>query len=226
MPTVLAPRAAALRGFGPVGILAILIIVLAGNIFPGGIALPLGAVLVLAWAKASETPWAEIGYAPPKRWALTVAGGIVLGATLKLVLKIVVMPLLGAPAINSTYHYLAGNRAALPAAMWAMLVAGFGEETVFRGFFFERLGKLLGSGAGARIGIVLITSLLFGLAHLPDQGLAGAEQAWITGLVFGSVFALTGRIWLSMISHAAFDLTALTIIYLDLETAAAHLLFR
>lgn len=29
-----------------------------------------------------------------------------------------------------------------------------------------------------------------------------------------------------MMAHATFDLTALVIIYLDLETRAAHLLFR
>lgn len=218
--------AADLRGFGPAGILAILLIALTGNIFPGGVALPLGALLVLGWASLSQTPWEEIGYRRPRSWIISVVGGVLSGAALKLVLKIMVMPLLGAPPINPAFHYLAGNRAMLPAAIWAMLVAGFGEETVFRGFFFERLGKLLGSGTPAKAGIVLITSLLFGLAHLPNQGLPGAEQAWITGLTFGTVFAVTGRIWFPMVAHAAFDLTAVTIIYLDLETRAAHLLFR
>ncbi|HUL68950.1 MAG TPA: CPBP family intramembrane glutamic endopeptidase, partial [Gemmatimonadales bacterium] len=60
-------------------------------------------------------------------------------------MKGVIMPLLGAPPINPVYHYLTRNSALLPAAIWAMLVAGFGEETVFRGFLFERFGKLFGS---------------------------------------------------------------------------------
>jgi hypothetical protein len=42
--------------------------------------------------------------------------------------------------------------------------------------------------------IVLLTTAVFGLAHYPDQGLAGVEQATITGLVFGTIFAVTGRI--------------------------------
>lgn len=121
-----------LRGFGPAGILAILLIALSGNIFPGDVALPLGALLVLGWARLSHTPWEEIGYRRPRSWIVTVAGGALFGAALKLVLKIIVMPLLGAPPINPAYHYLAGNQAMLPAAIWAMLVAGFGEETVFR----------------------------------------------------------------------------------------------
>ena len=104
--------------------------------------------------------------------------------------------------------------------------AGFGEETVLRGFLFERLGKLLGRGAGATIAIVLLTSAWFGLIHYPGQGFAGAEQAVITGLVFGSIFAITGRIWLPIFAHAAFDLTAVFIIYRNLESYVAHLVFR
>ncbi len=45
-------------------------------------------------------------------------------------------------------------------------------------------------------------------------------------LVFGTIFAVTGRIWMLMIAHAAFDLTALWIIYWDLETKVAHFFFK
>ena len=38
----------------------------------------------------------------------------------------------------------------LPLATYAMIRAGFSEETVFRGFLFERLGKLLGGSARAK----------------------------------------------------------------------------
>ena len=114
----------------------------------------------------------------------------------------------------------------LAAAAWAMIAAGFGEETVFRGYLFERLGKLFGSSVGAKAAIVLLTSGLFALAHYSDQGLAGVEQATVTGLVFGAIFAVTGRIWMLMCAHAAFDLTALAIIYWNLEADVAHLLFK
>jgi membrane protease YdiL (CAAX protease family) len=114
----------------------------------------------------------------------------------------------------------------LPAAVWAMFAAGFGEETVFRGYLFERFGKLFGSRVTAKAAIVLITAAWFGLAHYGDQGLAGAEQATVVGLVLGTIFAVTGRIFLLMCAHTAFDLTALAIIYWDLETRVAHLVFR
>ena len=124
------------------------------------------------------------------------------------------------------YHYLAGNRADLPAAIFSMAAAGFGEETVFRGYLFERLGKLLASGHGARMAIVALTTAVFALGHYPDQRLAGVEQAMFTGLLFGTIFAFTGRIWMVMCTHAAFNLTALAIIYANLESSLAHLVFK
>lgn len=215
------PLAASLRGFGPVGILAMAVI-LAGNLLVA----PLSAVLVLLWARRSGTPWREIGYVRPKSWLAGLAIGLVFGSAFKILMKAIVMPFLGADPINQTYHFLVGNTAALPGALYVMIVgAGFGEETLFRGYLFERLGKVFGSGRWAKVSIVLLTAALFGLAHYPDQGLAGAEQATITGLAFGTIFAATGTLWMLMCAHAAFDLTALAIIYWDLETWVAHLVF-
>jgi CAAX protease family protein len=189
------------------------------------VSLPIGAVLVLLWVRLSHTSWGEIGYVKPKRWIITAIGGIVFGITFKFLMKVIVMPLLNADPINQVYHFLAANRALLPAAIWAMLVAGFAEETIFRGFMFERLGKLLGTGLTAKTLIVLITSALFAFGHY-NQGITGVVQAAITGLAFGIIFAATGRIWFVMIAHAAFDLTALGIIYWNLENKVAHLVFK
>jgi len=215
--------ATALRGFGPLGILAILAILLVGN-YPVA---PLGAILALVWVHWSRTPWREIGYVRSTSWMRDLAAGIALGIAFKFLMKAVVMPLLGGPPINQAFHYLAGNRAALPGAAYAMIVgAGFGEETVFRGYLFERLGKLFGSGRWARTAIVLLTSVLFGLGHYSLQGFAGIEQATITGLVFGTIFAVSGRIWIPMFAHAAFDLTALAMIYWNLESAVARFIFK
>jgi membrane protease YdiL (CAAX protease family) len=219
--------AAQLRGFGPLGLLAIALILLTGNIEVAPLVyVPAGALLVLAWVKLSRTPWREIGYVRPASWARTIAVGILFGAAFKVMMKMIVMPLLGADPVNHAYHFLSGNRALLPAAIYGMLNAGFSEETMYRGFFFERLRKLLGLGLVARIAILVVTSVGFGLAHYRVQGLAGTEQATLTGLVFGIVVMATGRIWTVMIAHAAFDLTALAMIYWDVEAKIGHALFK
>jgi membrane protease YdiL (CAAX protease family) len=211
-----------LRGFGPLGILAI-VVILSGNF----VVTPLSAVLVLLWAWRSHTPWRELGFVRPVSWIRTATIGIAFGIALKFLLKAVVMPLMGAPPINSAYHYLAGNAAALPGIVFAMIVvAGFGEETFFRGYMFERSRRLFGSSILAKTLTVAFTAAFFGSLHYREQGLAGAEQAVITGLVFGTIFAITGRIWMVMCAHASFDLTALAIIYWNLEAAVAHLVFK
>ena len=211
-----------LRGFGPLGLIAA-VLILAGNL----LVVPLSALLVLVWAWRSHTAWRDIGYAWPASWPRTLAVGICFGSVFKIVMKAVVMPLLGANPVNVAYHYLAGNWAALPGALFAVVVgAGFGEETVFRGYMFERLGRLLGRTMWAKMAIVVATAALFAAAHYPDQGLAGVEQAAFTGLAFGGIFAVTGQIWMLICAHAAFDVVAVAIIYFDVEAAVAHLVFR
>jgi membrane protease YdiL (CAAX protease family) len=76
------------------------------------------------------------------------------------------------------------------------------------------------------VATVVITAVLFSLAHLFDLGIPGAEQALITGLAFGITFARTRRLWPVMFAHAAFDIVAVLIIYWDLEEAVAGMFFH
>jgi CAAX protease family protein len=210
-----------LRGFGPLGVLAFIVIAALGPVLE-----PLGTILVLAWVRASHVSWREIGFVRPESWVRTTIFGIVVGSGLKFLLKAIVMPLTGADPINETYHYLAGNSAAVGVMALYMLVASFNEETVFRGFVFERLGTLLGPNIPAKIATVILSSAWFASVHYVEQGVAGVEQAAMTGLTFGTIFAVTGQIWMPMIAHAAYDLTAIAIIYWNIESTMAHLVFK
>jgi membrane protease YdiL (CAAX protease family) len=205
-----------MRGFGPLGLLAILVILAAG-VFAG----PLGAaLLVLLWRWLSKTPWAELGYVRPSLKSILIA--IPAGILFKLAMKSVVMPLLGADPVNHAYHFLAGNKAAIPGMLFTLIVvAGFGEETFYRGWMFERLGKLAGN-----IAALLISTTLFAAAHYSVQGVAGTEQAAITGLVFGAIFLRTRSIVPLMVAHAAFDLAAYALIYWNYETIVAGIFFK
>src|SRR5450631_2198867 len=191
------PFAAKLRGFGPVGVLAVLL-VLAGNVLG-----PFKGIPVLIWASSSRTPWREFGFVRPASWARTAITGVVFGVAFKFAMKAILMPLLGAEPINATYSWVTGNPLALAWMLFLVTAGGgFGEELMFRGYMFERLGKMFGSSVAAKVAIVLFTSGVFASLHYPDQHLAGAEQAMITGLTFGTIFAVTGRIWMIMIAHA------------------------
>lgn len=209
------------RRFNPADIVAVIAVLLSGNIvLPNLVVIPVGAIIVLTWRALTHTSWPEIGYVRPRHWPLSLFISIAGGAALKVLLKSIVMPILGADAVNHAYHFLAGNRALLPNAIVAMCVVGFAEETIFRGFLFGQLAKLVKS----QTVIVAITSLLFGAAHYASQGASGVEQAIITGLVFGTAYARTRSLYPVMIAHAAFDLTALAMIYFDVEAQFAHAL--
>ena len=97
---------------------------------------------------------------------------------------------------------------------------------LFRGYLFERAGRLLGRSRAADVATVIVTSALFAAAHWTTQGLPGVEQALVTGLAFGALYARTRGLPLVMIVHAAFDLTAAYMIYHRLETGVAHWFFR
>jgi membrane protease YdiL (CAAX protease family) len=197
----------------------IAVIILAGNL--------IGAALTLVWVRATRTPWRDLGFVMPASWAKDLIGGVLAGVAFKLAMKAIVMPLLGAPESVPAYHYLVENTAALPGILFTVIVGGgFGEELIWRGFLFERLGTLLGRGARATIAIVMITTILFSLAHYHDLGLPGAEQALITGLAFGVTFARTRRLWPVMIAHASFDVVAVLIIYWNAEHAIADRFFH
>ena len=212
--------AAALRGFGPVGLLAILAILFGNYLF-----VPLSGLLVLLWRWRSGTPWRDIGYVMPRSWIGGLALGLAFGVALKLAMKALILPLLGADPVNQAYHHLAGNTAAMPGMIYVILFgAGFGEETIWRGWLFERLRRILGATTVATTAIVLIAAGLFGLAHYPEQGFPGVEQAMIVGVAFGAIYAVSGRLWMLMCAHVAFDLTALALIYWGFEERVARAL--
>jgi len=185
------------------------------------------SILVLVWARLSHTPARTLGFTALSSWTATLVGGAAFGILLKLGLKAIVMPLLGAPAINMSYHYLSGNTAALPGTVATVVIsAGIGEEVFFRGYLFERFGALLGPGKAALAATILMSAALFAMVHYQDQGLPGVQQAAVTGLVFGGIYAWRKQIWVVMVAHAAFDLTAVALIYWSWEAAVAHLLLR
>jgi len=220
--------AAELRGFGPIGIIAILAIILSGNIVLSNmLVLPISALLVIAWIRVTHTPWGEIGYKRPRKWVVTIISGLAFGIAFKFFMKAIVLPVFGADPVNQAYHFLAGNKSLLPMAIIAMCIVGFAEETVFRGFMFNRLGKLFRPGAVAKkLLIILITSTFFGLAHYSSQGIYGVLQGAVVGLVFGTIYSFTNSIWLLIFAHIAFDLTALAMIYWNVEIDIAHLIFK
>ena len=216
------PFMARLRGLGPLSWLAFLVILAGTALSPG-----VGALLVVGWAALSGMPWPDLGFVRPRRVWLTVPVGIAVGIAFKLAMKSLVMPLLGAPPMNMAYQHLAGNSAAFHGMVFPVLFgAAFGEEVLFRGYLFERLGRIMGRSRPATLATVVITSGLFAAAHYGGQGVPGVQQALVTGLVFGGLYARTRALPFLVVVHGAFDIAAAWLIYHRLETTVAHWFFR
>jgi membrane protease YdiL (CAAX protease family) len=199
-----------------------MVVVLLGN----ALFAPLSALLALAWARLSNTPWNALGFVRPASWMRTVFLGIVIGVVAKLLMKAIVMPLLGAEPINQQYAHIAGNLRAVPAMILFIVVgSGFGEETVYRGFLFERLRTLFGSTRGAALLVLFLTSTWFAAVHFSSQGIAGVQQAFLLGILLGSLYLATRQLWLPMMVHVSFNLTALGLIFWQLETRVATFVF-
>lgn len=78
--------------------------------------------------------------------------------------------------------------------------AGVCEEIIYRGFIFAYLLHYMDLSF-----VVIISSLLFGLAH-SYQGLQGIPLTGSIGLMLGLLYVYTGSLWAPMILHVAIDM--------------------
>jgi membrane protease YdiL (CAAX protease family) len=87
------------------------------------------------------------------------------------------------------------------------------EEILFRSYLQPKLEALLRKWPG-----LIITSVLFGIAHLPKIYLRGAAppplvpEAFVLGFVFGIIRDRTGSVYYGMLCHMAYNLIV-TVVY-------------
>jgi hypothetical protein len=90
------------------------------------------------------------------------------------------------------------------AALWAaaFVLVGLSEEFSFRGYTQYTLARGVGFWPAA-----VCLSLAFGAVHLrnPGEGLLGAADVAVTGLVWAFALRRTGSLWLAVGWHASFD---------------------
>jgi uncharacterized protein len=86
-----------------------------------------------------------------------------------------------------------------------MVLVAFFEEILVRGIVLKALERPLGS-----VGAVLVSALIFGLAHIPNAGATWLStlNATIAGVMFGAAFVATGRLWLCIALHLGWNFTA------------------
>jgi len=92
------------------------------------------------------------------------------------------------------------TRGELSVFMLMSMSAGVWEELLYRGFLIW----FLTPSAGV-IGAIVISSMIFGLGHI-YQGASGVAKTGAIGLVFATLYVLSGSLWWLMAAHALIDI--------------------
>lgn len=96
--------------------------------------------------------------------------------------------------------------ASMPLVVLLAVMAGVGEELLFRGSLQPLLAKWTSPWMG-----MLLASLLFGLAHPMSR--AYIAIATLCGLYLGTLALLTGEVLSATVAHALYDIVALIVLH-------------
>jgi membrane protease YdiL (CAAX protease family) len=167
------------------------------------------AVLVVAWrAWAHELTTRQLGLVMPGRLRLvviTVCGAMVIVTLQWLNLRRMgrsTSPLRG-PIQALAQRILPQATTELIPFLALAVTAGLCEEFLYRGFAMAVISRTgLPSGV-----VILLSSILFGLAHL-YQGRAGFVSTMVLGFLFGISRAASGSLLPAVVWHAGVDVVA------------------
>ena len=79
-------------------------------------------------------------------------------------------------------------------------LAAFGEELAYRGYLLTRVREAFGGGWMALVVAVLVSSLLFGVAH-GEQGLIGVFVVTLDALAWAGLRLHYKTLWASILAH-------------------------
>lgn len=178
-------------------------------------------LLPLAWIslRVRGLSWADIGWGRYRTWRHTLAIGCVAGAVILAIELFVSGPLLtrltGRPSDLSEFRDVIGNL--LLALVYIALswpIAAFGEEFIYRGYLLNRLAGLRSPSRAGWIFSLVVTSVVFALAHT-YQDVTGAVEAGLDGLWLGLLYlACDRKLAVPMIAHGVSNTIAFLVIYL------------
>ena len=194
-------------------VLAVFVTALAGGLTQAGLSSISARRFHIVWPDLCGALAAIAAYALYVRWverrsvtelssrrALPELGvGLLVGAGM-------VFAVVGTLASIGAYQLLGMNipGAEVGAGLAEMVFVGVFEELLSRAIVFRLVERSLGTAAALGV-----SSLLFGLAHVPGDtaGALSAAIAVVAGVFFGAAFLLTRRLWLCIGLHVGWNFT-------------------
>lgn len=198
--------------------LASLALVVTGVLRRPGIGITLALLVVGYSVLYRQHTWTQMGFRHQPNWAGTISLALILGSAIALLATGLIDPaaeyLTGEPHDISIVEGIRGNAGVL--ARWLIMVWLFVavlEELVFRGYLMSELATILPGSFWGLAANLIITSIIFGLAHA-YQGPSGALSATLIGSLIGIVFLGSGfNLWLVILIHGIIDTIQLTLLY-------------
>jgi membrane protease YdiL (CAAX protease family) len=162
--------------------------------------------------------WRDIGLCGSPRWPVLLLAGVAAGLVMEALELFATQPLLvkltGKYPDLSDFKNLVGNfklLLILVAASW--VVAGLGEELVWRGYMLNRVADLFGRSVVGWMITLILVSAAFALAH-SYQEVTGMVENFIAGLLLGGLYFASGRnLLVPIIAHGITDTVDFLIIY-------------
>ncbi len=130
-------------------------------------------ILAVTWActRLRKEPLSSVGFQLDRRWLKEGVGGLLLGMASMLLAVAMIWAIGGVRLELNPARSLGG----LAYGFYMFLFVALFEETLFRGFLFQRLVD----GAGVWIAQIVL-GLLFATGHWDNPGMAGATKLWAT----------------------------------------------
>ncbi len=180
-------------------------------------------VLIVLWA--SRWDWHFLNFRRPRSWPKLLWNVVVLSVLTYLLADVIIQPIVEISTDHvvdlSSFDHLRGswiNYFIMILIMW--VIAGFGEEFVYRGFLIKQTAILLGNDNKAWLIGLLLSSFLFGYGHL-YQGLSGMISTGLIGFLMGLVFWKNkDGLITCILYHGFYDIIGITLVFTSKERVA------
>ena len=163
------------------------------------IAVAFGVFAILTWRRHGASALAELGLSVDGQAVRDFGAGLLITTAVMFGILVVELASGGIQAMGVPFN----TGRALQGGV-ELIGQGALDEFLMRGMLISGLALALG---GRRVAAVLIAAVLFGLAHMYFKG-ASPESVLsntVGGVTYGLAFILTGRLWLGLGLHFAWN---------------------
>lgn len=164
----------------------------------------LGAALAAGWvmlAVVERRPLRDLGFGLHRGVPAELGVGLMVGAA-GIVVVVGLLALVGVFSFPPDAGSFGGWLGVAGASLLAFALPAAAEEAVFRGYAFRALRE-----GGGPVAAVLVTSLLFALAHgsNPEVGVLALVNLFLAGVLLAVAVLRTGSLWFATAVHLGWN---------------------